>query len=164
VIIKNKGGSGNTLAWKWLDGDAPLAEFGDPRATTRYALCVYDAASQVSAVKLSIEVAPASLCSGSPCWSPSGGVRGFRFVDSSGAQQGAKKLLLKGGKPGKDKLRVKAGGLALTLPPPASPTQYFTQQDDVTVQLVNDVGGCWESVFSPATVLKNQSALYKAKQ
>ena len=42
--------------------------------------------------------------------------------------------------------------------------QYFTHQDDVTVQLVNDVGGCWESVFSPATVLKNQSALYKAKQ
>ena len=164
LFIKNKEGRGNKLSWKWLNGDAPVAELGDPTSTTRYALCGYDAAGQVSGLKLSVQVAPAGSCGGSPCWSFAGGsgTLRFRFADAAALQQGAQKLLLKGGRPGKDKMLVRAAGIALALPAAASPTQYFAQQDDVTVQLVNDAGGCWESVFSPAAASHNQPTLYKA--
>jgi len=165
LLIRNKGGSGNVLSWKWLHGDAPGAELGDPRAITRYGFCVYDAVAQVPTLKVSFEVAPGGTCGDASCWSERGGGTSskFRFVDSAATQGGAKRLLLKGGKPGKDKLLVRAGGAALSLPAGTNAGQSLAQDDDVTVQLVNDVGGCWESVLTPAALLRNQATLYKAK-
>ena len=33
----------NKITWKWLRGElTPVMEFGDPRTTTSYTLCVYD--------------------------------------------------------------------------------------------------------------------------
>jgi hypothetical protein len=73
-------------------------------------------------------------------------------------------LLVKIGKPGKDKILFKAGGSSLVLPGPAGVGRYFNQHDDVTVQLINDGGGCWESVFAPGAAVANTSTLYKAKR
>jgi len=163
LLVRNKGGSKNSLSWKWLKGDVDSAQLGDPRAVTHYALCVYDASSQISSLKLTIEVAPGGTCGPLSCWGSRGGDK-YRFVDTSAAQDGAKKILLKGGAPGKGKLLVKGAGAALALPTPVSATQYFAQHDDVTVQLVNEAGGCWESVFPFGAVLRNTSTTYKAKQ
>jgi YVTN family beta-propeller protein len=164
LLLKHRGGSSKKLAWKWR-GDAGIGEFGDPTATTRYAVCVYDSTGQVSALALSIEVAPAGTCNGAPCWSASASTStfGFQYRDPATFQGGAKKIQLRGGKPGRDKLLVKAAGAALAAPNAVSGNQYFAQQDDVTVQLVNDAGGCWQSVFAPADAVVNRPTLYKAK-
>jgi hypothetical protein len=132
----------------------PLGQFGNPTVNTRYALCVYDETAQTPSLKVSVQVAAGTG------WAHTS--NGFKFKDPAGSQQGAQKLQLKGGNPGHDKLFVKAGGGALTLPGAASATQYFNQQDDVTVQLVNDTGACFQSVFAPSTA-KNTVKLYKGK-
>jgi hypothetical protein len=163
LSIKN---SGNTkkLLWKWSRGDAGIGEFGDPTTATSYAFCVYDSTSQTPALALSIDLAPGGDCESRPCWSAMGSTNsfGFRYADSAAMQHGVKKLQLRGGKPGKDKILAKASGGALMLPAAVSPAQYFAQQDDVTLQLVNDAGGCWQSVFSAADVIVNQAIGYKA--
>ncbi|MFN8641512.1 MAG: hypothetical protein U0802_07600 [Candidatus Binatia bacterium] len=112
-------------------------------------------------MKLQIAVAP-----GGPAWLRLGGTAptGFAFSDVGAAQDGLQKLRLKGGNPGRDKLQAKAGGAALPVPPAASASQLLAQQDDVTVQLVNDAGGCWQSVFPPAAVQQNAVDRYKAKR
>ena len=161
LLLLKAAGVRSKLVWKWVRGDAPVAELGDPTAATGYALCVYDAAALVPSLALRVETAP-----GAPWWSARGGAppSGFAFTSFSGLPQGMQKLRLKGGTPGRDKLLAKAGGPALSVPPAASATQLFAQQDDVTVQLVNDAGGCWESVFPPSAVLRNTADLYKAKR
>jgi YVTN family beta-propeller protein len=166
LIIKNRGGDRNKLTWKWLKGAVSIPELGDPRDDTRYALCIYDEVGQVSSFKLGMEVQPGGACGILPCWRAIGGsnVTGYRLVDISGQNDGVKKMLLKGGRPGRDKLLVKASGPALLLPPPVSLTEYFAQQDAVTVQMVSDAGGCWESVFPIGSVLRNSPGLYKASR
>ena len=166
LIIKNRGGNSNGLTWKWLRGAVSIPELGDPRADTRYALCLYDETGQVPALTLSVDVQPGGTCGILPCWSGLGGsnLSGYRFVDLTGQNDGAKKMLLKGGRPGRDKLRVKASGVGLPLPAAVSLTEYFAQQDEVTVQLVTDAGGCWESVFPIGSVLRNSPTLYKASR
>ncbi|MBX3028294.1 beta-propeller fold lactonase family protein [bacterium] len=165
LLVKSSAGRAKLL-WRWLSGDAPVAEMGDPTATTRYALCAYDAAGLVPSLALHIALAPAGTCGSAPCWQALGGSTptGFAFTDATGGQQGMQKLRLKGGKPGRDKLLAKAGGTALVVAPPASPSQLFAQNDDVVVQLVTDAGGCFESVFPPNAVVTNRSDLYKAKR
>jgi YVTN family beta-propeller protein len=164
LIIKNRGGNSNGLTWKWLKGAVSIPQLGDPTADTRYALCLYDESGQVPSLALSLDVPAGGSCGVLPCWSALGGsnLRGYRFLDFSGQHDGAKKMLLKGGRPGRDKLRIRASGGALPLPPAVSASAYFAQQDEVTVQLVSDAGGCWESVFPIGAVLHNSPRLYKA--
>ena len=165
MLIRSNGAH-SKLIWRWLKGDAPVAELGDPTTSTGYALCVYDSTALVPALAIRIDVAAAGTCGGAPCWAALGGVtpKGFRFDDGTGAQGGMQKLRLKGGRPGHDKLLIKAGGAALALPTPASATQLFAQQQDVTVQVVNDDGNCWDATYSPSAVLTNRADFYKAKR
>ncbi|MFN8644974.1 MAG: hypothetical protein U0802_26120, partial [Candidatus Binatia bacterium] len=166
LLLVKAAGARSTVLWRWLQGDAPLSELGDPTTATGYALCAYDAAALVPSLALRIEVAPGGTCGGPPCWQGLGGTTptGFNFNDSAGSQQGMQKLKLKGGTPGRDKLLAKASGAALVLPPPASASQLFAQNDDVIVQLVSERGACWESVFPPSAVTTNRPDLYKAKR
>jgi YVTN family beta-propeller protein len=161
LLLQDFGGANRKVTWKWLKGNASIATLGDPTVGTTYAFCIYDEVNQVPALKLNVVVPAAGTCGSGACWKALSS--GFRFKDIAGSHQGAQTLLFKGGKPGKDKLMVKGGGATLPLPGPVNPFQYFRQQNDVTVQLVNDAGNCFESVFSPADASKDTSTLYKAK-
>ena len=118
-------------------------------------MCIYDETAQAPALAVGVGVEPG------PRWTNSGS--GFRYKDLTASQQGAQKIRIKSGNPGRDKLQAKASGLQLPLPGPVLPGQYFQQQDNVTVQLINDAGGCWEAVFPPGSA-KNTATLYRAKQ
>jgi hypothetical protein len=151
------------LTWRWLNGNAPLAEFGDPTRVTPYGLCVYASAAAIPALTVDVGVEAAGECRRPPCWRRlgSGAFRGYRFNDPAGIQHGMTKVLLKGGRQGRDSLLAVAGGRSLALPPPFSVGRLFAQED-VIVQLVTDADSCWESTFRPRDVLLNLPELYQA--
>jgi hypothetical protein len=154
---------GDTLDWRWLSGSAPLGEFGNPTSTTLYALCIYDSVQRVPRLVFTAQVEPGGFCGRSPCWSTVGSPPiGYRFLDSDGLQGGMEKLLLRDRSAARDSIIAQGGGVHLKLPLPVGVDQFFAQQDDVVVQLVNDVAGCWESTFRPGDVSANSSALYDA--
>jgi hypothetical protein len=160
-------GDRRQLVWRLLRGDAALLALGNPTVSTAYSLCVYDQTAQTSALAFAINVAPGGICLNGSCWKTLGAVSsptGYRFKDAAGLQHGVGKLLLKGGNPGRDKLLLKGTGSTLPLSPAVGPGQYLSQQDDVTVQLVNSEGACWQSVFQPGHVAANRGDLYKAKR
>ncbi len=157
------GPSGDTLNWRWLSGNAPLREFGDPATTTAYALCIYDSVANVPRVVFAAPIEPGGFCGRSPCWSTVGSPPiGYRFVDADGLQHGMERLLLRDRTSARDSIIAQGGGVHLKLPLPVGVDQFFAQQDTVVVQLVNDVGGCWESTFRPGDVTANTSVLYDA--
>ena len=160
LVVKVGSPDKHRLTWLWLRGDAPLAEFGNPLASTAYAVCLYDETALVAGLALDVRVAPGAG------WHGVGDlpVRGWSFRDSTLAQNGAQKLLVKGGKPGKDALLFKGRGANLSLPAAASASQLFHQQDDVTVQLVSDTGACWGAVYQPSEVTRNDAASYAARE
>jgi DNA-binding beta-propeller fold protein YncE len=154
-----KTGSAQRITWKWAKGDAPLAEVGNPTTTTHLALCIYDETADVPVQAMDIEVGPFFG------WKQLGSspAKGYLFSDPSLSQSGVQKLLIKSGKPGKDTVLLKGKGANLPLPAPVLQTQYFRQQSDVTIQLVSEAGGCWESVFPPSAMQKNAVDSYKAR-
>ena len=153
---------GDTLNSRWLSRTAPLAESGNPTATTTYALCIYDSVQGVPQLAFAAQIEPGGTCGRSPCWSTVGSLVGYRFVDSTGFQDGMERLLLRDRSAANDSIVAQGGGVHLKLPLPVGVDTFFAQQDNVVVQLVNDVGGCWESTFRPGDVSANSSALYEA--
>jgi hypothetical protein len=149
------GNGKKSVSWRFLRGDVPGVEIGDPTTTTRYALCAYDESAQTPTLVISVGIEPGAA------WSIRSS--GLRYKDLVGSQQGAQKIGIKSGRPGRDKILLKASGLPLPLPGPVTTSQYFRQDDDVTVQLINDAGGCWESVFPPGSAT-NRDTIYRAKR
>jgi predicted acyl esterase len=139
------------LAWKLRKG--PLTDpgdFGDPLATTGYALCAYDGAGNL----LLHASAPAGgTCAGRPCWKAT--KKGFRYVDRALTLDGIQKIDLKGGDAGRSALVVTGKGDNLAMPP--LPVASLP----VTVQLVAGTGRCWETTFS--TTQRNLPDQLKAK-
>lgn len=159
-------GAKNRLAWRWGRGDAPVASFGDPaaRCGTGFAVCVYDSVAGVPTLSIAGRVAGGGTCAGKPCWKAIGStpVKGYRFKDRTLAQSGVQSLVLRGGKPGADKIASNGRGATLPLPAPATASRYFRHEGDVVVQLVSDDGDCWESRFDAADVRVNDPDSYKA--
>ncbi len=166
IKIKKRSATNKQIVWKWLKGDAPIVELGDPRATTEYALCIYDEQGLVAENVVTAEIAAAGVCPAKECWSAIGGstLKGYRYRDGEKHQSGISKILIKGGKPGRDKIIVSARGNLVPVPDPATPSALMHQDENVTVQLANDDGFCWEAVFTPADVSQNRVDSYKAKQ
>jgi hypothetical protein len=140
------------LAWKWTRGVATAkADFGNPLATTRYQLCVYDA----SGATIAGATAPAGgTCDGRPCWRES--ASGFTFRGATGAANGWRRssvrLALKAGVDGKARITAQANGVHVGLRPlPAA--------QPLTVQLRRSDGPCWESVFG-APARRNQPGTF----
>lgn len=158
--------SGEKLTWRWQDGVAPLAELGDPVVKTFYSLCIYDSINRVPSLAFRSLVDPGGQCGRSPCWSRLGtsSPRGYSFLDAAGFQYGVQKIVLKGGNPGRDSLQAGGGGDELKLPLPVSGSQYFAQDENVIVQLVNDADACWQSTFQPRDVVNNMPELYQAER
>lgn len=155
LTVKDRSGVlGDQFQWKWGSGVATaLGDFGDPLATTNYAVCVYDTTAATPALRLSLRVPGGGDCGGRLCWKALGD-NGFKYGDPALTPDGVYKMLLKAGPDGRARLQVLARGPVLALPPQTN-GQIFDQDLSVVAQLVNDAPGgtCWESRFtSPATV------------
>ena len=143
------------LQWSWTGGAATsFAELGDPVATTRYALCVWDGRSGTPTL-----VASADVPAGAK-WAPSGSTR-MSYKDPTASANGVSRIQLRAGAAGKAKASFKGKGAALNAPAAASASALFEASPAVTVQLVTSNGTCWGSTFTPSDFRTN--TLTKAK-
>ncbi len=131
--------SATKVLWKWLHGTiGGSADFGDPLATTGYAMCVYDGASLVE----SHLIAPGGDCDGQPCWQTIG-TKGFKYKNKNGNDEGITKVLLKSGT-GKAKIIVQGKGANVSIP---ASDPIYAQAPSLTVQLVASTGTCWQATY-----------------
>ena len=149
----------DTVVWKWQKGSATtVADFGDPRAGTGYALCLYDrsGAGGTLALKMAAAAPPGRICRTKPCWAlaSKGAIPiGYNFTDALRTITGMNRVVLRQGGTGAANITAKAGGAALDTPAPP-----FT--GTVTVQLKSSDGVCWQADYS--TPLLNQPGSYRA--
>jgi hypothetical protein len=130
-----------------------MDDFGDPRASTDYVLCLY-AGTAHALLAGGAMTAPADPSR----WQPIRD-KGFAFSDPA-ATTGPQKLLLKSSASDRAKALVKGKGTAL-----GDPTVPVAAADlPLVVQLMNsDTPACWESTFAPANVVNNRPGKFKAK-
>jgi X-Pro dipeptidyl-peptidase (S15 family) len=126
-------GAADRLDWRWRG--AASADFGDPTATTDYALCVYDGTAALIASAL----APAgTTCGKKPCWSANR--KGFRYADDARASTGVGTVALSTGVAATTcKLAGKGASVGVPALPASTP---------LTAQLVNADGTCWTATFT----------------
>lgn len=154
LLLKNDANDGkDKLLFKWIKGDATaLPELGAPAATSDYALCIY-AGSTAALITGPVVTASAS-------WSASGAT-GWKYKDTTGAQDGIQKVVLKSGAQGKAKALLKGKGTAL----PDFPASTLPILDfPVTAQLVNlETDLCLGASFEASDVKKNTAGQLKLK-
>ncbi len=127
------------LLWRWFRGNGTVRDFGDPRASTSYAACVYDGNSNL----VSSACAPAGgLCAGRPCWKARGGY-GFAYKDKNRTPSGIDRLLLKADAAGVPRILLKGRGANLQMP-------HLPLTLPVKVQMKNTDGTCWQATYSSA--------------
>jgi hypothetical protein len=151
LLLKNKTpDSKDKLVWKFIKGaQTTQSDLADPRSSADYALCIY--AGTTNGLVAHINVPPSSSK-----WSILS-TKGYKFFDSTLADDGAQKILLKGGGAGKSKMLVKGRGVNLP-----DPLNSGSLPLPVTVQLFNyQTGVCFDSSFNSA--LKNTTTFFKAK-
>jgi hypothetical protein len=146
------------VKWKWSSGEATsFQDLGDPLHADAYALCVYDASSQL----LMRMVAPAGgTCGTKPCWKMIGSAivpKGYKYKDFDGLPNDLDGLVLKAGADGKAKMTLKGKGV--NVPMPALSTLALP----LTTQLQSGNGQCYEATFSSSGVTVDTSTLFKAK-
>ncbi len=148
--------TGDTFQWTWTKGaSTTMAELGDPvNGTTRYDLCVYDESAGNPTLALRASVPAGGLCRGRPCWSAG---TAYRYTDRDASAGGVRKIILKPGADGSARIVVKGKGEPLEVP-----GLPLTQQPQLTVQLKNDVGGCWGSAF-PSPAIRSDAVQFKDK-
>jgi hypothetical protein len=139
IVAKDTGAPlKRALSWKWMNGSATLAEFGDPvTGGATYRVCLYD--DGVLQVDAAIDAG--GMCGTKACWSSS--PKGLKYKNKAGNAAGISEASLKTGV-GKASISVKAKGTNLADPFP------FTDATSVVVQLVRNPGGpvpCWGSTF-----------------
>jgi hypothetical protein len=145
------------LQWKWLKGETlVVADFGNPRQTNDYVLCVYDGTPSLVAVS---RIPAAGFCrNGKICWSQS--TTGFQYRDDDLTPDGIQQLKLKAGSAGRSSIQAKGKGALL-------PAPGFPLLLPVEVQLIGSLGDCWESsfgnVFVPNKNLGGPPGLFKGK-
>jgi len=150
LLLKNNSlDSRDKLIWKWSKGGATTtADMGDPSATTEHALCMWDEVGGVPALVMENHVLPGNG------WKVS--ASGIQYKDRVGAPDGVGKIKMKAGPDGKAKILVKAQGAATGLAP-----MPLSLDDKITVQFLNNSGGCWQSDFGrPAS--RNDTSSFKA--
>jgi hypothetical protein len=161
LVMKDKSDDGrDVVSWSWTRGAATdLTDFGDPLASTGFALCVYDDTfdpfGSRAAHLLDSSIAPGGTCAGRPCWSDRG-PKGFRYKDKEATPDGMKKLVLKPGVDGKARVVTKGSGVGIAQPAlPLVPP--------VRVQLQASNGECWESIFEADDVRRSTPQAFVAK-
>lgn len=123
----------DALTWRWRRGDETLpAALGDPRVSTRWALCAYDASADPQP-RLRAAVGPGSR------WRAAGA--GFRYRDPAALSAGIRAARLVPGPAGAARMIVRGRGAALPLPP-------LGLTPPVVVQLRTDAGECWGASYA----------------
>lgn len=158
VVKNNATDARDTLRLKWLKGTSSFADFGDPTATTGYALCLYDGDGPV----LDLEVPAAVSCGVQPCWSltgPIGVETGVSYRDRQKPAQyaGVRQIVGRAGTAGRARLQVVA--LGQNIPPFTLGTGLA---GTVTVQVVTDNAACWAQQFTSSDTRRNDTAQFKA--
>jgi len=148
--------SRDKLGWTWKAGAATTtSDFGAPASSTNMRVCTWDSVGGVQSNVMDQELPVGGLCGNRACWI--GSARGFVFKDKSGfVADGLSLVKLKAGSDGRALVKVKGRGPLLgmvSLP--------LSMEPGLTVQLINDEGGCWSNTFSGAN--KNTGKQFKAK-
>jgi len=119
-----------------------VTQFGDPASgTTEYAVCVYSGGSLVYGG----DVPAQGTCKGqNPCWS--GDVEGYRYRDPGAFEEGLTRISVRQGVEGRARVFVRASNniVTPTFDTALTPPPYANQ---VTAQIINDAGQCWEAKF-----------------
>jgi cysteine-rich repeat protein len=140
LVLTRHGGTRDTLVWRWNHGAATsLADFGDPTAGTRYAVCVYDG---TSSLVQHFDI-PAQAECGDPTWRPAPST--WKYKASDQLPDGKLIVSLKAGdKDGRSVITVNGKGSFLSMIPLPAPSL------PLRVQLRRSAGPCWESTFTAA--------------
>ncbi len=135
------------LEWVWRRGQSTtMSDYGDPRTTTAYAICLYDGTDRL--------IFQASLPVGTQ-WR--GLRRSFIYTDRSQASSGIRKVMLRsnGAAEGRASLRVVGRGKFNNLGDASNTTNWPdlgvlpvpTAPAAIRMQLLNNAGLCWEGRF-----------------
>jgi hypothetical protein len=155
LVIRDQNSDGATatdrLIWKWLRGTATAqADFGDPTDGTDYTLCVYTGLTPEPVMETTISAGAG--------WSPIS-TKGYKFKDKTTAQDGVRKIMLKGGRAGRAKAMVLGKGANLRMTPSLLP---LDESGPVITQLINNTtSACWETRFSSS--MRNTQEMYQAR-
>jgi cysteine-rich repeat protein len=134
--------TGNKLMWKWRGTGSTVADFGDPRTSTAYTLCVYDG----SGLRMNVAAPAGQTCAGSACWSAVG-TSGFVYDDREGTPSGLTNVRLVRSASGITQIAITGRGYDLDLPV-AGCICPFAVSGTITVQLRNvESGVCWEARY-----------------
>jgi hypothetical protein len=165
LAIKEHRGGRERLAFKArrFDSGLVLDVLGDPiGGSTAYRLCIYDAVDRLVG-RLQVDRAGQTCGSaGKACWNAIGD-QGWVYRDPTASADGVRRLLAKGGRPGKGSIRLKAHNKArkdLTSLPVGIAAALETNQR-ATVQLTADDAGCVSALVE--RVRKADGAAFKAK-
>jgi hypothetical protein len=162
--LKNlEGGASDSLKWTWKGSSFTHEMIGDPTTDQQLRLCIwhsyYDSEAEmtVSELKSTTTVAPGTG------WS-SKEPKGYKFIDSLGAQSGVRKVQI-AADDYNAKVQIVAKGASLLLPEPVSETQYFPTNffgfNRVRVQMIGDI--CWDSLlYIPYKPSSNSGTTFKA--
>ncbi len=145
------GGAKDMLKWKWKAGAATsLADYGDPVNSDEISLCLYDEDNDVPTLVVEQVIEPGGTCGGKACWK--GSARMYKYNSKGVAtSHGVGNLKLKTGGDGKASIAAKGKGVGIALPAAA-----LQADSHITMQLVSEPGGCWETVFDASSVtIKN---------
>jgi len=152
-----------TLAMtKFVDASV-ASDFGDPvGGTTRYEICLYDAAGDLAG---GLGVARAGDACGrnqKACWKAKGD-KGWQYKNPDATPSGVKAIALLSGPAGKGKLTVKAANAAKKLQRalPASIGPALAGATSVKVQVRASDGQCYESTLG--TIKKADGTLFQGK-
>jgi hypothetical protein len=139
----------DSLKFDWKGGPVLLADLGNPLATTRYELCIYDA----SGVRMAMGVPPGSGWSflGSPS-----APRGYRFKDRSALQAGVRQIGLAGSSLERAILKLRGKG-------PYLPDTTLPFGLPVTAQLYASDGSCWDAEFGIGETRRNEAGFFSGK-
>ena len=148
--------SRDSLVWKWNRGEATeLAAFGDPLATTAYEVCIFDQSGPVPMAVMHAVVEPGGVCNGKDCWKAVADRR-FKYRNGEAVPDGVTKLQLNKGEDEKAKIVLKGKGELLALPTLPLPMPFH-------VQLRNDLGECWQAIYTEAGLSRNDAAKFVGK-
>ena len=136
--------------WRWAgaDGTAPNT-FGDPMTGTTSSLCIYDRQAGVPQLTAEFTVGPGGN------WIRR--ASGFAYRNRNGNAEGVTNVRVAASAGGRTRLALSARG-ALDLPATGANGGMFSQDPDVTAQLVNDSSGCWEAHYDEPR--RNDAAMF----
>lgn len=156
-IADGPAGPADLLVWSADTFQVGAQAFADPRATARYALCLY--AGDPGALVAELALQTSQTCAQRPCWRPT--ANGYRYHARDRAPDGVAKALLSSRSTARTRVRVRGAGSLLPFGR-ALTSRLLPFPGSATMRLVNDADGCWESRFGDAQV--NTAAELRAVQ